>query len=95
MLAQHRGNSNGWRPAVSQTNEKKQLIREQLQMLLKIVPEFCQVSGSRINPGSEVFSVKLNGIDISATRSRFRLLFGIVSNITPITQAFVHTFLLV
>jgi len=69
-LAQQRNNAAGWRSAVAQNHIKRELIKEQLECLLESIPEFCQLVDSKSVPGSKLFVVKLNGINISTTRKK-------------------------
>ncbi len=61
-------------PAVASHELKLMLVREQLQMLLEMLPEWCSLQPSRVHEGVVLFCVDISdSVSMPALRARLRL----------------------
>jgi len=72
-IVERRG-ANSYGPAIRDGSSKRRIVREQLQMLLELLPEWCFISTSEVFPGKKLFNVKsANPAQLGDFRRRTRM----------------------
>mmetsp|Transcript_18229 Transcript_18229/g.31047 ORF Transcript_18229/g.31047 Transcript_18229/m.31047 type:complete len:325 (-) Transcript_18229:1231-2205(-) len=62
---------NSFGPAIRDYDMKLQIVKEQLELLLELVPEWCKISESKINKGEKLFHVNVSdNVNIARLREK-------------------------